>query len=367
MSHQMKLQLKALRKKKKVTQKELANALNVSFQTISKWENGIAMPDITYLPPMAKYFDVELEILLGMKPLKNETPLENYAKEEYWKDRLECSKNWKTLFWNDDYIEFLVKKVWKLDKPVKILDCACGYGYLGMKLLPHLPKGSSYTGLDISEQFLEEGRRLFAKEAYPVKFVRGDILEDEIEGKYDVVISQIFLSYLPEPGKALLKMKRALEKNGMLIAIDNNIALIEEAHLIATAGKSIQEKLPDMKKVWEYSRDQKEMDYQMGTKLAFLFREIGMKRVNARMSDRVFIYDGKESTRDTEELKKFQNVVDNFDRVKNGYSYYLNRGCSWQEAEYFVNYSEKVKKTLAEPDVFISRPSCLSIVWGYLQ
>jgi 16S rRNA G1207 methylase RsmC len=31
---------------------------------------------------------------------------------------------------------------------VKIIDFGCGYGYLGMKLLPLLPKGSTYTGVD---------------------------------------------------------------------------------------------------------------------------------------------------------------------------------------------------------------------------
>lgn len=367
MAHQMKLQLKALRKQKKVTQKELARVLNVSFQTISKWENGVAMPDITYLPPLAKYFDVELEVLLGMKPLSQETPLQKYTKEEYWKDRLECTKNWKMLFWNDDYLEFLVTRVWQIDKPVKILDCACGYGYLGLKLLPHLPEGSSYTGLDISEVYLEEGRRLFAGEKYPATFVRGDIHDYEIKGKYDIVISQIFLSYLPEPGKALLKMKRALKKGGMLVAIDDNKAMLEESYFIGTVGKSIEEKLPDKRKVWEYSRDRKETDYQMGTKLPFLFREIGLKKISARMSDRIFLYDGKAAEKDEDEVRKFKNVVDNFDRVKDGYAYYLNRGCNWQEAECFVNFAEKTKKTLSEPDVFISGASCLYIVWGYLQ
>lgn len=365
MPKDVELQLKALRKKKRVTQKELAKALNVSFQTISKWENGIAMPDITYLPELSRYFDVELEVLLGMKPLKQEHTLPSYDEAEYWKDRLSCTKSWKMLFYNDDYLEFLVTKVWKITKPVSILDCACGYGYLGLKLLPLLPEGSSYTGLDITEVFLEEGRRLFAKEKYPARFVKGDIHSYEIEGKYDIVISQIFLSYLPDPGKTLLKMKHSLKKGGMLIVIDNNLALLEESCFIASAGKSIQEKLPDVRKLWEYSRDKKEMDYQMGTKLPFLFREIGMKKINARMSDRIFVYDGKDPSASKEELNKYRHVVDNFDRVKEGYAYYLSRGCNWQEAECFVNYSEKVRKTLKEPDVFVSVASCLYLVWGY--
>lgn len=365
MNQNIDLQLKALRKRKKVTQKELARALNVSFQTISKWENGVAMPDITFLPPLAKYFNVELEVLLGMKPLEQHVPLQKYAEEEYWKDRLECTKNWKMLFYNEDYLEFLVTKVWKIQKPVHILDCACGYGYLGLKLLPHLPKGSRYTGLDISEIFLEEGRRLFAETDYDVTFVRGDITNDKIEGTYDIVISQILLSYLAEPGKALLKMKSALKKGGMLVAIDDNLALLEEACFIATGGRSIQEKLPDARKVWEYSYEKKELDYQMGTKLPFLFREIGLEHINARMSDRVFLYDGKDSDRRQEEIEAYRNVVESFDRVRDGYAYYLNRGCSWQEAECFVSYAEKVKKALKEPDVFVSKASCLMIVWGY--
>lgn len=367
MDSNIELQLKALRKKKGVTQKELAKVLNVSFQTISKWENGIAMPDITFLPPLAKYFNIELEVLLGMKPLNQETTLQKYSEEEYWKDRLECTKNWKLLFYNEDYLEFLVTKVWQIEKPVHILDCACGYGYLGLKLLPHLPKGSRYTGLDISEVYLEEGRRLFTGTDYDVTFVQGDIIDYGIQGTYDMVISQLLLSYLPEPGKALIKMKNALKKDGMLVAIDDNLAMLQEAYFIGSAGKSVQEKLPDSKKIWEYSLERKEMDYQMGTKLPFLFREIGLKHINARMSDRVFLYDGKDHDSREEEIRAYQNVVDNYDGVKEGYAYYLNRGCNWQEVECFVSYSEKIKRALREPDVFVSSLSCLMIVWGFVN
>ena len=43
-----------LRKESKLTQAQLADIVGVSFQTISKWENGSAMPDITYLPALIK-------------------------------------------------------------------------------------------------------------------------------------------------------------------------------------------------------------------------------------------------------------------------------------------------------------------------
>ena len=50
------LRIADLRKKNKVTQQELADSIGVSFQTISKWETGINMPDITVPPLLAEYF-----------------------------------------------------------------------------------------------------------------------------------------------------------------------------------------------------------------------------------------------------------------------------------------------------------------------
>jgi hypothetical protein len=36
---------------------------------------------------------------------------------------------------NDDYFEFLVRTVWRLDKVSRIVDFGCGFGYLGLKLI----------------------------------------------------------------------------------------------------------------------------------------------------------------------------------------------------------------------------------------
>ncbi len=58
--------LKELRSEKSVTQAELAEMLGVSNRSISRWENGITMPDFDLLIELAKYYDVEVgEILDG--------------------------------------------------------------------------------------------------------------------------------------------------------------------------------------------------------------------------------------------------------------------------------------------------------------
>lgn len=67
------LRISELRHKKKITQQELADVVGVSFQTISKWENGSVMPDITYLPMLAEYFEVSVDQLIGIVPLSEET------------------------------------------------------------------------------------------------------------------------------------------------------------------------------------------------------------------------------------------------------------------------------------------------------
>ncbi len=56
--------LKALRREKNVTQEQLAETLNVSRRTVSRWETGSNMPDLDLLVELADYYQVELRELL---------------------------------------------------------------------------------------------------------------------------------------------------------------------------------------------------------------------------------------------------------------------------------------------------------------
>jgi len=57
--------IKYLRKRKDITQEELAENLGISFQSISKWERGEGYPDITMLPDLADFFNISIDELLG--------------------------------------------------------------------------------------------------------------------------------------------------------------------------------------------------------------------------------------------------------------------------------------------------------------
>lgn len=56
--------LYTLRKKSGLSQEQLAEALNVSRQAISKWEGGSAMPESDKLLALSNYFGVSLDYLL---------------------------------------------------------------------------------------------------------------------------------------------------------------------------------------------------------------------------------------------------------------------------------------------------------------
>lgn len=58
--------IKEKRKKCGFTQEEVANRIAVTPQAVSKWENGVGLPDITQLAPLARMFGVSTDTLLGV-------------------------------------------------------------------------------------------------------------------------------------------------------------------------------------------------------------------------------------------------------------------------------------------------------------
>lgn len=59
--------IRLLRKNKNLTQTQLAEALSVSSQSVSKWENHLSAPDIAVLPVIARYFGITMDELFGYR------------------------------------------------------------------------------------------------------------------------------------------------------------------------------------------------------------------------------------------------------------------------------------------------------------
>ena len=57
--------IRELRRKNNMTQEELAELLSISSQAVSRWETDAAMPDISFLVPLANLFGTTTDELLG--------------------------------------------------------------------------------------------------------------------------------------------------------------------------------------------------------------------------------------------------------------------------------------------------------------
>ncbi len=88
--------IKELRKLQNKTQEELAKALNISCQAISKWENGQALPDITLVVPIAEFFKVSTDTLFDMN-----RKLSNDEWDKFWQGEAGKTDEEKLIWWEN--------------------------------------------------------------------------------------------------------------------------------------------------------------------------------------------------------------------------------------------------------------------------
>lgn len=72
--------IKRFRKTKGISQEEIAVELNVVRQTVSKWENGLSVPDADVLIQIAELLDVSVSQLLGIELESNSNVSDELAK-----------------------------------------------------------------------------------------------------------------------------------------------------------------------------------------------------------------------------------------------------------------------------------------------
>lgn len=80
--------ISALRREKGLKQENIAQALDVSSQAVSKWENDQSCPDISLLPKLAKLLGVSVDILLSGEEEKPAVELVPEQKRKDIKDMM---------------------------------------------------------------------------------------------------------------------------------------------------------------------------------------------------------------------------------------------------------------------------------------
>ena len=81
--------VRSLRTERGLTQEKLADFLGVSFQAVSKWERGETYPDITLLQPLAYFFGVTLDELMGYNQEKIQAEIDEIIVlyRKHWNDK----------------------------------------------------------------------------------------------------------------------------------------------------------------------------------------------------------------------------------------------------------------------------------------
>jgi len=197
----------------------------------------------------------------------------------------------RKVMWNEDYMRFLVERVWKIEKPVNIIDFGCGVGFLGAALLPMLPEGCAYTGIDVEKAHLDEARKYFTDKKYTAEFVEYDLHEYEPVKKYGVAICQAVLMHVPNAKSVLKKMRDSVIPGGLVICIecDRNMANASMFFDGIDYRKTIN--LGILQKIWLNDFDRTGSDYNIALKIPVYMRELGLKYVGVRTNDCVSFID----------------------------------------------------------------------------
>lgn len=205
--------------------------------------------------------------------------------KEFWNMQLDYLKSTRAQMWNQDYFAFLVKNVWNFTTHRNIVDFGCGYGYLGIMLLPLLPAGSTYNGIDFSEELLMEARKLFEKTPFDTNFIQVDLREFVPQKQYDIALCQSVLRHIPQAKTILKKMVDSVAPSGKVICIEVNRKM-ENAGLYIHGGiHDLLRADPSLQKRWDDELKNGGRDYMLGIKTAIYMEELGLKDVGIRVND----------------------------------------------------------------------------------
>lgn len=215
----------------------------------------------------------------------------------YWNDQINYLKKSVGLYYNDDYLQFLVDKVWQIDKPIKVIDFGCGFGHLGLRLLPLLPEGSTYTGIDLGDKLIEYAHDLFNGSPYQTEFFVGDINTFTFERKFDVAVCHAVLLHMSDPINVLKSMIGCVKENGKVIAFEPHWNGNHAGYYFEGIELSDVIPLGQLQELFERDVKSTGKDGNIGLKLPIYFNRLGLRNVQCRVSDKVNVLD---STVDSE-------------------------------------------------------------------
>jgi SAM-dependent methyltransferase len=212
---------------------------------------------------------------------------EQYPKTE-WDDKGRYLADSWILRHNDDYLGFLVEKVWKLRMPCAVVDFGCGYGRFGLKFMPLLPSGSTYQGFDQSSELIAQAKEIWKHCAIESGFSVASVFNAPFQdSRFDVAVSHTVLMHVPDPQRVIREMIRVTRNAGLVITCDANRNAHNALFHIDETDEQDTVPLSLFQTMNRTIRKQTGVDYNIGSKTPVLMHKAGLKNVGARVSDSV--------------------------------------------------------------------------------
>lgn len=295
------------------------------------------------------------------------TESEDVAMEHNWDEELQFLINIRKDWCNSDYVEFLIDKVWRITKPINIIDFGCGYGYLCDLLMPLLPSGSTYTGIDKSNELLTFAEKHLSSYSFDIELICADLNEYMPIKKYDLAISQAVLRHIPQPINILKKMKDFVVDDGWVICFEGDRPIEDAGFYSSDIDYREMSQSFLFQKKWSYEYNNGGRDYRTGIKIPQYMQQIGLKNIGVRMNDAVRFINPMDSEYESKfnafaEYKGYCNVLNNNeDKI-----FRDSKGLTLLEHQEFNQNEKKLAETILKNKGkgFILQAPCILISYG---
>ncbi|MBR2941927.1 MAG: helix-turn-helix domain-containing protein [Clostridia bacterium] len=173
-----------LRRERGMTQEELAAEIGLSFQAVSRWENGQTTPDVATLMRIAQLMHVSLDALAGYTHIPRAvSPYQEWYKSPEY-------------YWGTEPSSLCLKIIELLPpvRPYRVLDIGCGEGKDAVFLARC---GYDVTAFDIAQAGIDKARRLADKAGVYIDAFTADVCDYRLARTYDILHCSGVLHYIP--------------------------------------------------------------------------------------------------------------------------------------------------------------------------